>query len=268
MIIDGKAIARDILEETKREVQALSFQPSFLAVAVAPSPATESYLRMKHRQAADVGIRMDVRSYEHATTEELVALLQGAREDALIVQLPLPDTIDTQAVLEAIPSEKDADVLSAKTRERGNPTHPVAAAVREILVRSNVNVAGKRATVVGNGWLVGAPVAEWLRSSGALVTIVTREEGNLKKSLHDADIIVSGAGSAGLIGKEDIQPGSAVIDIGTSELGGTLAGDVQPDVAEIAGLFTPVPGGVGPITVAFLLKNVVALSVARLELRG
>lgn len=265
MIIDGRAIAKEILEATKVEVSRLAAAPSFLALAVEPSFATRSYLSMKQKQARDVGIRMEVTICDTATTEELKQIISSAAEDAVIVQLPIPDSIDTRAVLDAIPVAKDADALSSETRKLHPERHPVAAAIREVLSRSGVNPEGKKATVVGNGWLVGAPAAAWLTSVGAVVTMVTREEGDLHTALQGADIVVSGAGSPGLIKKEDIKPGAVVIDIGTSELGGTLTGDVQPDVAEGASVFTPVPGGVGPITVAFLLKNVVALSAAQLE---
>lgn len=260
MIIDGRAIARDILKETKERALRLPKPPSFLAVAVAPLPATESYLKMKREQASSVGIEMNVRLYESSTTEELVKILGEITEDAVIVQLPMPDVIDLHTVLDAIPPEKDADVLARRTREEQMLMHPVAAAVREILKRNAVEPSGKRVTVVGKGWLVGAPAAAWLRSVGAQVTVVTRNEGNLKDALRDADIVVTGAGMAGLIGKDDVRRGVVVIDIGTSELGGSLAGDVRPEVAEVASLFTPVPGGVGPITVAFLLQNVVTLA--------
>ncbi len=131
MIIDGRAIAREILEETKTEASHLLVPPSFLAVAVAPSPATESYLKMKRQQASEVGIRMEVKIYQHATTEELVSMLAQVEEDAVIVQLPLPDTIDLHVVLDAIPPEKDADVLAARTREQQLLMHPVAAAIQE-----------------------------------------------------------------------------------------------------------------------------------------
>jgi methylenetetrahydrofolate dehydrogenase (NADP+)/methenyltetrahydrofolate cyclohydrolase len=260
MIINGREIAGEIREATKAIALRLTRPPSFLAVAVAPSPATVSYLKMKREQAAQVGIHMEVRTYVEATTKELVEMLGQVTEDAVIIQLPLPSEVDTHAVLDAIPPGKDADVLATHTREERVLMHPVAAAVREVLVRGAIEPKAKRVTVVGNGWLVGSPAAAWLRSVGADVTVVTREEGNVKEALLAADIIVTGAGVAGLIGKADIKPGAAVIDIGTSELGGTVAGDASPDVAEVAGLFTPVPGGVGPITVAFLLRNVALLA--------
>lgn len=260
MIVDGKQIAEEILEKTKAGALALPNPPSFLAIAVAPSPATESYLKMKRKQAGDVGIRMEVKTFEHSTTDKLIALIREATEDAIIVQLPLPADIDMRAVLDSIPVTKDADVLGAETRRAQALMHPIAAAIQEVLHHGNVNPRGKRVVVVGKGWLVGAPAAGWLRSVGAQVEVVTRDQGELKQALAMADIVVAGAGVAGLIGKNDIKAGAAVIDIGTSELGGSIAGDVQPEVADVAGLFTPVPGGVGPITVAFLLKNVVLLA--------
>lgn len=260
MIIDGRAIAKEILLATKLRAEQLSRSPSFVALAVDPSPATESYLKMKRTQAALAGIHMDVRSTPHATTAELIAQISHIHEDAIIVQLPLPGSIDMHSVLDAIPTNQDADVLSSVARTAGIVPHPVAAAIEEVLVRHAIEPRGKRAVVIGEGWLVGVPAAEWLRSMGALVTVVTREKGNMHEALHTAEIVVSGAGVAGLIGKDDVLPGAVIIDIGTSELGGSIAGDVQPDVAQIASVFTPVPGGVGPITVACLLQNVVTLA--------
>ncbi len=259
MIIDGRAIAREILIEVKDRAARLPQSPSFLAIAVAPLPATESYLKMKREQAASVGIRMNVHVLDHVTTDELVVLLGQVHEDAVIVQLPMPDAIDMHTVLDAIPANKDADVLATSTRTAGVLTHPVAAAVHEVLARAHINPRGKRVTVVGKGWLVGAPVAAWLQSVDTKVTVVTKDEGNLADALKDAEIIVSGAGIAGLVTKEMITPGAIVVDVGTSELGGSMKGDVAPDVADIASVFTPVPGGVGPITVACLLRNVVTL---------
>lgn len=267
MIVDGKAIAQDILKETRHAVGLLPRSPSFLALAVAPSPATESYLKMKRRLAEEAGITMEVRTYPDAATDDLIAIIRAAAEDAIIVQLPLPPHIDTRAVLDAIPPEKDADALAAATREADPSIHPVAAAIREIIERHQLSLAGKKAVVVGDGWLVGAPAAAWLRSVGVPVTVVTREEGDLVAALKGADIVITGAGVAGLVRADAIKEGAAVIDVGTSELGGSIAGDVEPEAAERAGLFTPVPGGVGPITVALLLKNVAELS-KRTQLRN
>lgn len=259
MNLDWKQIAADVLEEARREANGLF--PSFLAIAVDPSPATRSYLSIKKRQAERAGIRMEVCELPlESTTEEVVAAVRNAQEGAVIVQLPLPDSIDTEAVLGAIPVEKDADVLSPQARSELRVMHPIAASVADILSRAGKKVEGAKVAVVGQGWLVGRPVAEWLLKEGAQVSVVTKEEGDLKDALSGAEVVVSGAGSPGIVTKSFVEPGAIVIDVGTSELGGSLMGDVEEGVAEVAGLLTPVPGGVGPIAVAYLMKNVATLS--------
>lgn len=263
MIIDGKAIAEELLANAKRAASLLPRAPSFAAVTVAPSPATESYLRIKRRLAGKAGVVMEVASPDATATEELIAAIERDGHDALIVQLPLPPAFDLQAVLAAIPSDKDADVLSPAAREAAVLMHPIAAAIAEIFVRSNVDPAGKQVVVIGNGWLVGQPVSAWLTSVGAAVTVVTRESGDIAEACRRADILISGAGSPGLVTPGMVQEGAVVIDVGTSELAGGIAGDVAADVAGVASVFTPVPGGVGPIAVACLMRNVVELSRLR-----
>jgi methylenetetrahydrofolate dehydrogenase (NADP+)/methenyltetrahydrofolate cyclohydrolase len=264
MIVDGKAIAERILEQTRLDAASLPRVPSFAAFAVAPAPATQSYLHMKARQASRAGVEMQVRELpDDISTEALIDEIRLAREDAVIVQLPLPEHIDTMRVLEAIPEGKDADVLAPAARTHGSVMHPIAASIKEILEGGGVSVAGSRAVVVGQGWLVGQPATAWLTEEGAEVATVTKESGDLKEMLPQADIVVSGAGSPGLITPDLVKEGAAVIDVGTSELGGSIAGDVAPEVSEIAGLFTPVPGGVGPVAVAFLMRNVVDLARLR-----
>jgi len=264
MIIDGRKIAETVLERTREEIALLGRTPSFAAFAVAPSPATLSYLRVKERQAQRAGVRMEVRELsESSTTEEIIDEILAAKEDAVIMQLPLPEHVDMMRVLEAIPEDKDADVLSPLARTRGEVMHPIAASIKHILEEGNVAVAGAHAVVVGQGWLVGQPATVWLREAGADVATVTRESGDLGELAPTADILVSGAGSPSLITRDLVKPGASVIDVGTSELGGSIAGDVAPDVADVAGLFTPVPGGVGPVAVAYLMQNVAQLARLR-----
>lgn len=263
MIVDGKAIADEILNQTRREAERLSRTPSFAAVTVAPTPSTESYLKIKRRLAERAGIAMEVVAPDAQTTEELIATIAADTHDALIVQLPLPEHLDMQAVLAAIPPEKDADVLSPATRAAGTLMHPIAAAIADIFHRNGVDPSGKRAVVVGSGWLVGQPVSAWLKAAGADVTVVTRESGDITDICRAADIIVSGAGSPGLITAQMVADGAVVIDVGTSELAGGIAGDVAPAVADLASVFTPVPGGVGPVAVACLMQNVVELARLR-----
>lgn len=255
-----------MLEDVRERVAGLARAPVVRAVSVAPSPATESYLRVKERRAKQAGMALDiVRLAESVSTEEVIAALAAENADALLVQLPLPAHIDTKRVLDAIPLDTDADVLSARAHaafeagEDGALLPPVVGAVKEVLARAGVSLAGKRAAVIGSGWLVGEPAAAWLRSEGALVSVITKESGDLS-ALKGADVIVSGAGSPGLIRPEHLSSGVALIDAGTSESDGQIAGDADPACASIAGVFTPVPGGVGPVAVACLLRNALLLA--------
>jgi len=263
MIVDGRAIASDILARVRASMNGRT--PVVRAVVVAPSPATESYLRVKAARAKDAGMTLEIaRLPDGSSTDEVVRAVEAEGCDALIVQLPLPAHIDSGPVLDAVPLGKDADVLSRAAYARflegaeGALLPPVVCAVAEILSRSGIALEGKRAVVVGQGKLVGMPVAAWMERMGAEVAAVTREAGDLS-ALKDADIVVSGAGSPGLIRPEHLSPGAVLIDAGTSESGGAIVGDADPACAEVAGVFTPVPGGVGPVAVACLFSNVARL---------
>lgn len=259
MIIDGRALAEDMLAQLRARTETFAVAPTLRALTYQPDAATRSYLAIKERQAAAAGIHMEVTEVGEADTDSLCALVASFGEDAVIVQLPLPSGIDTDAVLAAVPEEKDADVLSPAARSRGELMPPVVAAVAQVLAAGGVTITGARATVVGRGRLVGEPVAAWLESQGAQVTTVSKEDGSLADALGNADIIVTGAGVPGLITRTNIRPGAVVIDAGTSEQGGAIVGDADPAVADVASVFTPVPGGIGPIAVACLLRNVVTL---------
>lgn len=266
MIIDGRSIAADMLAATRGRVAVLGRVPVVRAITIAPNPATESYVAIKTARAKDAGMSLEVvRLPDTANDDEIMRAIHVPGADALIVQLPLPTSYNTKKMLDAIPQEKDADVLSASARNafsahiEGALLPPVVGAVKDILARANVEVKNKKAVVVGKGWLVGDPVAVWLTHQGAVVTICTRESDDVSNALKDADIVVSGAGVAGLITPTMVKQGVVLIDAGTSESGGTLVGDVDPACAPLASVFTPVPGGVGPIAVACLFSNVADL---------
>jgi methylenetetrahydrofolate dehydrogenase (NADP+)/methenyltetrahydrofolate cyclohydrolase len=266
MIVDGRAISLRVLAEAKEEVKRLGREPVVRAVVAAPSPATESYLSIKQSRAEDAGMRLEVvRADAGADEAELMRLVEAPGADAVIVQLPLPAGLDTERVLNAIPLSKDADVLSCTAYapfEKGEPgalVPPVAAAVERILAEAGTNIAGKNAVVVGDGFLVGKPVAVLLRRLGAEVSVVTRDTAGKEDMYREADIIVSGAGSAHIIRPDMVKEGVVLIDAGTSESNGAIAGDIDPTCAEKASLYTPVPGGVGPVAVAMLFKNAARL---------
>jgi len=249
MIVDGKQIATEILARTKTRAMALPHPPRVVAIVASDTPATRSYLAIKTKRALDAGCVLEVRPLGSNADDA----------DAIIVQLPLAEEQDTKAILNAIPLEKDADVLSMAAREKGELLPPVAAAVREIFVRNTIDPKGKRAVVIGYGWLVGTPAAVWLRAQGANVEVLTSESAGLS-ALATADIIVSGAGVPRLIRPEMLKEGVVLIDAATSESSGEIVGDADPACVLKCSLFTPVPGGVGPIAVACLFENVVSLA--------
>lgn len=270
MIIDGRALAHDVLARTKARAEALGKAPRVAAVVTSETPATKSYLSIKAKRAIDAGCVLDVvRLPESTPTEILSVMLKSLVADAVLVQLPLAASVDAKSVCGAIPLSKDADVLSSAARaafenvgELNSPKllPPVVGAVKEILEFGNVEIVGKNAVVIGDGWLVGKPVATWLMQQGTEVEVVTLESGNLQEALKRADIVVSGAGSPHLIRPEMLKEGAVLIDAGTSESGGEVVGDADPACADVCSLFTPVPGGVGPLAVACLFENAVTLA--------
>jgi methylenetetrahydrofolate dehydrogenase (NADP+)/methenyltetrahydrofolate cyclohydrolase len=252
MIIAGKAIAEDIYGSLKLP------RPVTLGILVgAENPVTDSFVRIKEKAAQRLGVTLVRHELaREAITDAAVAgaaLLAGSC-DGIIVQLPLPQGINVETVLAAIPPQKDVDGISPHPKVRP----PVAEAVNEILARTAIDPHGKRAVVIGSGRLVGAPVAVLLANLGADVHVVTL--GDSLEPLLDADIIVSGAGKPGLITPQYIKDGVVLIDAGTSESEGRVAGDADPACAEKASVFTPVPGGVGPIAVAMIFRNLIELS--------
>lgn len=265
MILDGRALAESVYTELAA-ARALIPRVVKLGIVVGgKNLATESFVRIKAKAAARLIIDMvRVEISNGATLAEIIGEVErlAARTDGIIVQLPLPAYIDTDLVLQAIPPHKDVDVLSRDAfstfKGGGSVIPPVAAAIALILEKNNVAISGKRAVVVGEGRLVGKPAAIMLERRGA--SIITLTEGHdIASYTKDADIIVLGAGSPGILKPDMVKQGAVVIDAGTSELSGKVVGDVDPAVAEKCTLFTPVPGGVGPVAVAMIFKNLLAL---------
>ncbi|HEY4522767.1 MAG TPA: bifunctional 5,10-methylenetetrahydrofolate dehydrogenase/5,10-methenyltetrahydrofolate cyclohydrolase [Candidatus Paceibacterota bacterium] len=262
MIIDGRALAADILARTEMRTAELSAPPHTALIVASETPATRSYLAIKEKRAREAGVRVDIIQLPKTVSAvELRLAVDACGADAIVVQLPLPGGVNAKEVCDAIPPEKDADVLSTTSRmqfeadEKGALVPPVAGALAEILQQAGIDPRGKRAVVLGDGWLVGKPCATWLTHAGADV-VHTHDLAELRI----ADIIVSGLGSPHIITPDLLKEGAVLIDAGTSESGGKLAGDADPTCEPKCDLFTPVPGGVGPVAVAKLFENVVALA--------
>ena len=262
MFVDGQKIADGIKQELAKRIAVLGKRPVLAVVQVGSEVAVEKFVERKEKFGEALGVAVVLHQFPPDLTEEVLAAEVKAIGgdpvvDGLIVQLPLPLEVNTDAVLGSIPPERDVDALSSAPRVLA----PVPGAVAEILARYGVDPHGKRAVVIGVGRLVGKPVADWLRKQGALVETVSLETTLAMRSLTEAaDIVVSGVGVPRLITPEFVKDGVVLIDAGTSESRGILVGDIDPACAEKAGLYTPVPGGVGPITVAKLFENLVILA--------
>ncbi len=275
-IIDGSAIAKTIRAEIATEVatmvEAGHAAPHLAVVLCGDDPASATYVRNKGRAAERAGIRFTLHTPGGgSSTAEILDLCARIREDpgvdGMLVQLPLPRQIDSAAVLEAVPAAKDADGfhplnlgrLAAGAAARVVPGTPLGC--MELLRRSGVPIAGSRAVVVGRSVIVGRPVALLLVNADATVTICHSKTRDLAGVCREADILIAAIGRPGMITAEFVKPGAAVIDVGTSPVEGRLLGDVdRASVEPVAGWLTPVPGGVGPMTIAMLLRNTLALA--------
>lgn len=269
-LIDGKAVAArkraDIAAAAAALAAETGVRPGLAVVLVGDDPASHVYVRNKERQAIAAGFHSVVERLPAATTQdELLAVVERFNDDpsihAMLVQLPLPHGLDEQAVLQAIRPEKDADGLHPVNVGRLHAGLPAPlpctpAGVMELLRASGVDPAGKRAVVIGRSNIVGKPMAALLLQANATVTICHSRTADLAAVCREADILVAAVGRARLVTAEYVKPGAAVIDVGVNRVDGALCGDVDFDtVRTVAGLITPVPGGVGPMTIAMLLDN-------------
>ena len=265
MIIDGNKIAEALKEKLVTELL-FSSPKKVCFVIFGGNAATEQFVKTKSRIAESVGIDVDVKRYADFTdTREAVAMvheLNKAGFDGIVVQLPLSKGMDMKSVLDAVSPEKDIDVLGSIAKEsyvsgKINRTPPVAQAVREVLEACSIAPHGKSIVVLGRGRLVGEPVHLMLSRENISHDVVTRETDEIikLKLLKNADIVISGIGAPHIIKPEMIKEGVVLIDAGTSEQAGELVGDIDPACAKKASFMTPVPGGIGPITVICVLRN-------------
>jgi len=277
-IIDGKAVGAAVRARVRGEVEVYAAEagrtPNLVTVIVGDDPASEIYVRNKHRACEEAGMRSAHHGLGAETSEgellELVAAL-GADDDVdgILVQMPVPDQIDPNAVVAALDPRKDVDgltPLNAGLLAHGTPglVPCTPAGVMELLAHEGVELEGAEAVVVGRSKLVGVPVARLLLAANATVTICHSRTRDLAATCRRADVLVAAVGVPELLGADAIKPGAAVIDVGMNRTDDGLRGDVDFAAAtEIAAAITPVPGGVGPMTIAMLLVN--TLQAARLR---
>lgn len=298
-ILDGVAIAGEIKAEVAVEVQELKVKgitPGLAVILVGGVAASEIYVRSKVKTCGELGIYSELLTPpESITTEEMLELVAGlnAREeiDGILIQLPLPKHVDTKRLLEAVSPEKDVDgfhPVNVGRLQSGQPALApcTPAGIIEILKRSGVGIAGKHAVVVGRSDIVGKPAAMMLLNASATVTVCHSKTVDLQKFTNEADILVAAIGRAGFVTKEMVKPGAVLIDVGINRItdaaevarlfpgsaaraesfakrGSTVVGDIEPAAFALSSAYTPVPGGVGALTIAMLMKNTLTAAKAR-----
>jgi len=288
-ILDGAVVRDKIFRDLKPRVEKLTHPPGLAVVLVGENPASEIYVRNKIKACADLGIySKKITPPSTISTGELLAVIDGLNADpaidGILVQMPLPRQVDSRRVLEAVSAEKDADgfhPLNVGHLVAGRPAPRACtpAGIIELLKFYHIKMDGRRAVVLGRSDIVGKPVALMLLRENATVTICHSGTANLMEECRRADILVAAMGKPAFLTSEYIAPGATVIDVGTSRIvdrdeavrigkseefdrkGWVLVGDVNPiDVAGRATAYTPVPGGVGPLTIAMLMSNTVSLA--------
>jgi len=265
-ILDGKKIADMRLEILQEEIEDSGLYPRLATVIVGADPASQMYIRMKHRACEQVGIgSVGMELAADATTEQVLTAVTQLNDDTdidgILIQLPLPKQIDTEQVIAAVHPKKDVDGfhpfnlgLLFSGRPRFVPCTPKG--IMTLLAEYKIELAGTRAVVVGRSIDVGRPMSALFTNADATVTLCHSKTKNLAEEIRHADILVSAIGKAHFITREMVKPGAVVIDVGINQLNGKLVGDVDfAAVTTIASAITPVPGGVGPMTIATLMEN-------------
>ncbi|HCV0895896.1 TPA: bifunctional methylenetetrahydrofolate dehydrogenase/methenyltetrahydrofolate cyclohydrolase FolD [Staphylococcus aureus] len=269
-ILDGKQIAKDYRQGLQDQVEALKekgFTPKLSVILVGNDGASQSYVRSKKKAAEKIGMLSEIVHLEEtATEEEVLNELNRLNNDdsvsGILVQVPLPKQVSEQKILEAINTEKDVDGFHPINigklyidEQTFVPCTPLG--IMEILKHADIDLEGKNAVVIGRSHIVGQPVSKLLLQKNASVTILHSRSKDMASYLKDADVIVSAVGKPGLVTKDVVKEGAVIIDVGnTPDENGKLKGDVDYDaVKEIAGAITPVPGGVGPLTITMVLNN-------------
>jgi methylenetetrahydrofolate dehydrogenase (NADP+)/methenyltetrahydrofolate cyclohydrolase len=302
-VLDGTKIANEIKAEVAAEVAALGalgIRPGLAAVLVGNVAASQIYVRSKVKTCAELGLFSElIAPPETVTTEELLLLVTtlNAREDidGILIQLPLPPQVNAKLLLEAVSPDKDVDGFHPVNVGRVQSGQPALApctpaGMIQILKRSDLPISGQNAVVIGRSDIVGKPIAMLLLQENATVTICHSKTHNLAGHLRGADILVAAIGRPGLVTPEMVKPGATILDVGINRItereefdrffagdvrreelfllkGSTLVGDVHPSAYEVSGAYTPVPGGVGPLTIAMLMSNTVRAAKMRRGMR-
>ena len=299
-ILDGTAIAADIKAELKTQIESLDYTPGLTVILIGEDPASAIYVRNKVKACEELGIRsVEIRPDTSITTDELLGIITELNADdavdGILVQLPLPKHVDTKKVLEAVAAEKDVDGFHpinvgrlSTGQDALTPCTPTG--VLEILKRSGIATSGADAVVIGRSDIVGKPVAMMLTAANATVTVCHGRTKNLAEHTRRADILVVAIGRAGFVTADMVKPGAVLIDVGINRVtdadefarffagdtkreesfarrGSVVMGDIAPQAFAVSSAYTPVPGGVGALTIAMLMHNTVKAALLRRSTR-
>jgi methylenetetrahydrofolate dehydrogenase (NADP+)/methenyltetrahydrofolate cyclohydrolase len=273
-LIDGKAVAKVLEAEVAAAISGLGFRPGLVAVRVGNDPASEVYVRNKARKARELGLEGTELVFPDTMSEaellaEVARLNADDAVDGILVQLPLPKQIDSKKVIDAIDPRKDVDgfhPVNVGLLHMGRPTLVpcTPAGVMRLIASTGTSISGLRAVVIGRSDIVGKPVAALLLQQNATVTICHSRTRDLPSVAREADILVAAIGKPRFVTADMVKRGAVVIDVGINRVDGKLVGDVDfQNVREQASWITPVPGGVGPMTIAMLMKNTLTAATAR-----
>jgi len=301
-VLDGTAIAAEIKSELVSKVAEAKhrgYTPGLAVILVGENPASQLYVKSKVKTCAELGIYSEMHTpHESVTTDQLLALVQSLNErneiDGILIQLPLPAHVDTELLLEAVIPEKDVDgfhPINAGRLLSGAPAEKVLApctpaGIMEMLHRSNIPISGQRAVVIGRSNIVGKPIAAMLLNASATVTICHSRTRNLPEIVREADIVVAAIGRPGFVTPDMVRPGAVLVDVGINRItdpaefnrffannpkrqetfakrGSTVVGDIDPAAFATSAAYTPVPGGVGALTIAMLMSNTVKAAAMR-----
>jgi len=259
---DGKKIRDEILADLKKKIAASPTEPILAVIWVGDDPISEKYIRSKQKAADYIGVDFQLiklsDSVRHYDIIAKLIMLSELEFGGIMIQMPLPAKINRQRIIAAIPRKKDVDGLRFCAGLSSKFQPPVVLAILEAIKESKIDIQKSRLAIIGQGFLVGAPLKKILKSEVKELLVADITTNDLPEITKNADVIISAAGQPGLITAEMVKNGVVLIDAGTSEVGGKIVGDIEPAAYQKSSFYTPVPGGIGPLTVAMLYKNLVA----------
>jgi len=261
---DGRKIRDKILEQLKGGAEKVEFKPTLAVVWIGDDPVSEKYIRIKEKIARDLGVNFQLiklpRLTKYSDILQNVRVFGKSEVDGVMIQMPLPEwinAVERKKIIREIPAKKDIDGLRFCAGLPSNFQPPVVLAILEAIKKSKVDLKKSRVAIIGQGFLVGAPLGKILKNQVKELLLANIHTADISEITRRADVVISAAGKPGLITSKIIKSGAVLIDAGTTEVGGKIAGDIDPRAFEKASFYTPVPGGIGPVTVAMLFQNLI-----------